>query len=155
VSIFLTTTPSIVDETRGAISMLCVIAGFRRRWGGKKNTIEIMARSRVTRTESATTSTNSLALGRSRWHEARRLSPPGPSSRPSPRGSGNVWCLDPYHLAPRDSMVAKLQGFHHRQVRTQAAWATEDVMTAYLPIVLGQDIVTSQNFNPRFGTLIS
>jgi hypothetical protein len=38
------TTPSTVGETHGATSMLCVIVGMRKRWGGKKSMTGIMVR---------------------------------------------------------------------------------------------------------------
>jgi hypothetical protein len=63
-----------------------------------------------------------------------------------------VWCLRPYPLAPSNPMATKLVNIDTYEPKkdpggwlgvyttaAQAARATEDVMTAYLPIALGQD----------------
>jgi hypothetical protein len=65
-----------------------------------------------------------------------------------------VWGLRAHSSSPGHPMASQFQSLQRRQIRTQAgpggwlavyttaaraARATEDVMTAYLPIVLGQD----------------
>jgi hypothetical protein len=74
--------------------------------------------SRATRTESVAASTNSLAPGRSRQHDAH--SPPRDHRRDHCREDrGRVDYL-PLPLTLGDLMAAELQGLQRRQVRTKA-----------------------------------
>jgi hypothetical protein len=111
----------------------------------------IPTRSQATRTESATASTGGTTWGRSKHHDNH--SPP--RGRHYPRRQEDtcgVSALTPRLRAiqwPPNFKVSNVDKYEPKQdpggwlavytIAARAAGATEDVMTAYLPIVLGQD----------------
>jgi hypothetical protein len=111
----------------------------------------VPARSRATRVESATTSTGGTTRGRSRRH----ISNSPPLDRHHDHRQEDTCgvslltlCLRAIHRPP-NFKVSNVDKYEPKQdpggwlvVYTTAAWAaraTEDVMTAYLPIVLRQN----------------
>src|SRR5688572_2420382 len=111
----------------------------------------IPARSQATRTESATASTGGTTWGRSRNHN--NYSPPRDRHHPRRQeDTCGVTALNPRLRAiqwPPNFKVSNIDKYEPKQdpggwlvvytTAARAAGATEDVMTAYLPIVLGQD----------------
>jgi hypothetical protein len=111
----------------------------------------IPARSQATRTESATASTGGTTQGRSRHHDNN--SPPlDRHHHPRQEDTCGVSALTPRLRAiqwPPNFKVSNIDKYEPKQdsegwlavytTAARAAGATEDVMTAYLPIVLGQD----------------
>jgi hypothetical protein len=111
----------------------------------------IPARSQATRTESATASTGGTTRGRSRHHDNHSLPRERHHHRRQEDNCG-VSTLIPRLRAikwPPNFKVSNIDKYEPKQdpggwlavytTAAQAAGATEDVMTAYLPIVLGQD----------------
>jgi hypothetical protein len=121
----------------------------------------IPAWSQATRTESATASTGGTARGRSRHHDDH--SPP--QDRQHHRRQEDtcgVSALTPRLRAiqwPPNFKVSNIDKYEPKQdpggwlavytTAARAAGATEDVMTAYLPIVLGQDALQWLRHLPR------
>jgi hypothetical protein len=111
----------------------------------------VLARSRATRIESAAASTSGPIQGRSRrhisdssprdWHHERRQEDTCGVFALTPRLRAIQW--------PPNFKVSDIDKYEPKQdpgrwlavytTAARAAGATEDVMTAYLPIVLGQD----------------
>jgi hypothetical protein len=122
-----------------------------RRWEEYDRDHDIPARSQATRTKSATSSTGGTTRGRSRHHD--NYSPP--LDRHHPRRQEDtcgVSALTPRLRAIQWSpnfKVSNVDKYEPKQdpggwlavytTAARAAGASEDVMTAYLPIVLGQD----------------
>jgi hypothetical protein len=121
----------------------------------------IPARSQATRVESATASTGGTTRGRSRQHVSN--SPPRDRyhNRPQEDTCG-VSALTPRLRAiqwPPNFKVSNVNKYEPKQdpggwlavytTAARAAGATEDVMTAYLPIVLGQDALQWLRHLPR------
>jgi hypothetical protein len=112
---------------------------------------DIPARSQATRTESAMASTGGTTRGRSRLHDNH--SPPRERHHHRRQeDSCGVSALTPRLRAiqwPPNFKVSNVDKYETKQdpggwlvvytTAARAARATEDVMTAYLPIVLGQD----------------
>jgi hypothetical protein len=111
----------------------------------------IPTRSQATGTESATASAGGTAWGRSRHHD-NHSPPQDRHHHPRQEDMCAVSALTPRLRAiqwPPNFKVSNVDKYEPKQdpggwlaVYTTAAWdagATEDVMTAYLPIVLGQD----------------
>jgi hypothetical protein len=112
---------------------------------------DIPARSQAARTESATASTGGTTRGRSRHHDNH--SPPRDRHHPRRQeDTCGVSTLTPRLRAiqwPSNFKVSNVDKYEPKQdpggwlavyaTAARAAGATEDVMTAYLPIVLGQD----------------
>jgi hypothetical protein len=121
----------------------------------------IPARSQATRVESITASTGGTTRGRSRQHIGN--SPPWDRHHNHRQeDTCGVSTLTPHLRAiqwPPNFKVSNVDKYEHKQdpggwlaVYTTAAWAagaTEDVMTAYLPIVLGQDALQWLRHLPR------
>jgi hypothetical protein len=111
----------------------------------------IPARSQATKTESATTSTGGMTRGRSRHHDNN--SPPRDRHHHRRQeDTCGVSALTPRLRAiqwPPNFKVSNVDKYEPKQdlggwlavytTTARAAGATEDVMTAYLPIILGQD----------------
>jgi hypothetical protein len=121
----------------------------------------IPARSQATRTESATTSTGGTTRGRSRNHN--KYSPPRDRHHPRRQeDTCGVSALTPRLRAiqwPPNFKVSNVDKYEPKQdpggwlavytTAARAARASEDVMTAYLPIVLGQDALQWLRHLPR------
>jgi hypothetical protein len=122
---------------------------------------DIPARSHATRTESAMASTGGTTRGRSRHHDNH--SPPRDRQhhRRQEETCG-VSALTPRLRAiqwPPNFKVSNVDKYEPKQdpggwltvytTAARAAGATEDVMTAYLPIVLGQDALQWLRHLPR------
>jgi hypothetical protein len=121
----------------------------------------IPARSQATRTESATASTGGTTRGRSRHHD--NLSPPWDRHHHRRQeDTYGVSALTPRLRAiqwPPNFKVSNIDKYEPKQdlggwlaiytTAARAAGATEDVMTAYLPIVLGQDALQWLRHLPR------
>jgi hypothetical protein len=113
----------------------------------------IPARSHATRVESATASTSGTTRGRSRHHIGN--SPPRDGRDIT---SALTPCLRAIQWPP-NFKVSNIDKYEPKQdpggwlaIYTTAAWAagaTEDVMTAYLPIILGQDALQWLRHLPR------
>jgi hypothetical protein len=120
----------------------------------------IPARSQATRTESATASTGGTTRGRSR---NRNYSPPRDRHHPRRQeDTCGVTALTPGLRAiqwPPNFKVSNVDKYEPKQdpggwltvytTAARAAGASEDVMTAYLPIVLGQDALQWLRHLPR------
>jgi hypothetical protein len=121
----------------------------------------IPARSQATRTESATASTGGTTRGRSRNHH--NYSPPRDKHHPRRQeDTCGVSALTPRLRAiqcPPNFKVSNVDKYEPKQdqggwlavytTAARAAGASEDVMTAYLPIVLGQDALQCLRHLPR------
>jgi hypothetical protein len=121
----------------------------------------IPARSQATRTESATALTGGTTRGRSRNHN--NYSPPRDRHHPRQQeDTCGVTALTPRLRAiqwPPNFKVSNVDKYEPKQdpggwlavytTATRAAGASEDVMTAYLPIVLGQDALQWLRHLPR------
>jgi hypothetical protein len=121
----------------------------------------IPARSQTTRTESATASTGGTTRGRSRDHN--NYSPPRDRHHPRwQEDTCGVTTLTPRLRAiqwPPNFKVSNVFKYEPKQdpggwlavytTAARAAGASEDVMTAYLPIVLGQDALQWLRHLPR------
>jgi hypothetical protein len=121
----------------------------------------IPARSQATRTESATASTGGTTRGRSRHHDDH--SPPRDRQHHRRQeDTCGVSTLTPCLRAiqwPPNFKVSNVDKYEPKQdpggwlavytTAARAAGATEDVMTAYLPIVLGQDALQWLRHLPR------
>jgi hypothetical protein len=121
----------------------------------------IPARSQATRTESATTSTGGTTRGWSRHHEDH--SPPRDRQHHRRHeDTCGVSALTPRLRAiqwPPNFKVSNVDKYEPKQdpggwlavytTAARAAGATEDVMTAYLPIILGQDALPWLRHLPR------
>jgi hypothetical protein len=121
----------------------------------------IPARSQATRTESATASTGGTARGRSRHHDDH--SPPRDRQHHRRQEdtcgvSALTLCLRAIQWPPnfKVSNIDKYEPKHDLggwlaiyTTAAQAPGATEDVMTVYLPIVLGQDALQWLRHLPR------
>jgi hypothetical protein len=117
--------------------------------------------SQATRTESATASTGGTSRGRSRNHNHN--SPPRDRHRPRRQeDTCGVSALTPRLRAiqwPPNFKVSNVDKYEPKQdpwgwlavytTAARAAGASEDVMTAYLPIVLGQDALQWLRHLPR------
>jgi hypothetical protein len=121
----------------------------------------IPARSQATRLESATSSTGDTTRGRSRQHidyspprdrhHNRRLEDTCGVSALTPRLRA-IQCPPNFKVSNVDKYEPKQDSGGWLAVYTTAARparATEDVMTAYLPIVLGQDALQWLRHLPR------
>jgi hypothetical protein len=122
---------------------------------------DIPARSQATRFESATASTSGTTRGRSRQHIDN--SPPWDRHHNRRQeDTCRVSALTPHLRAiqwPPNFKVSKIDKYEPKQdpggwlvfytTAARAAGATEDVMTAYLPIVLGQDVLQWLRHLPR------
>jgi hypothetical protein len=122
---------------------------------------DIPARSQATRTESATASTGGTTRGRSRQHDNN--SPPRDRHHHQRQeDTCGVSALTPRLRAiqwPPNFKVSNVDKYEPKQdpggwlavytTAARAAGATEDVMTAYLPIVLGQDALQWLRHLPR------
>jgi hypothetical protein len=122
---------------------------------------DILAQSQATRTESATASTGGTTRGRSRHHDNH--SPP--RDRHHHRRQEDTYgvsALTPRLRAiqwPPNFKVFNVDKYEPKQdpggwlavytTTTRAAGATKDMMTAYLPIVLGQDALQWLRHLPR------
>jgi hypothetical protein len=111
----------------------------------------IPARSQTTRTESATASTGGTTRGRSRHHD-NHSPPQDRHHHRQQEDTCGVSALTPRLRAiqwPPNFKVSSVDKYEPKQdpggwlvvytTAARATGATEDVMTAYLPIVLGQD----------------
>jgi hypothetical protein len=121
----------------------------------------IPTRSQATRTESATASTGGTTRGQSRHHDDH--SPPWDRQhRRRQEDTCGVSALTPRLRAiqwPPNFKVSNVDKYEHKQdpggwltvytTAARAAGATEDVMTTYLPIILGQDALQWQRHLPR------
>jgi hypothetical protein len=121
----------------------------------------IPARSQATRTESAMASTGGTTRGRSRNHND--YSPPRDRHHPRRQeDTCGVTALTPRLRAiqwPPNFKVSNVDKYEPKQdpggwlavytTAARAAGASEDVMTAYLPIVLGQDALQWLRHLPR------
>jgi hypothetical protein len=122
---------------------------------------DIPARSQATRTESATTSTGGTTRGQSRHHDNH--SPPRDRQHHRRQeDTCGVSALTPRLRAiqcPPNFKVSNVDKYEPKQdpggwlvvytTAARAAGATEDVMTTYLPIVLGQDALQWLRHLPR------
>jgi hypothetical protein len=122
---------------------------------------DIPAQSQATRTESATASTGGTTQGRSRHRD--NYSPPRDRHHPRRQeDTCGVSTLTPLLRAiqwPPNFKVSHVDKYEPKQylggwlavytIAARAAGATEDVMTAYLPIVLGQDALQWLRHLPR------
>jgi hypothetical protein len=121
----------------------------------------IPARSQATRTESAMASTGGTTQGWSRHHDNhspprerhhhRRQEDSCGVSALTPRLRAIQW-LPNFKVSNVDKYEPKQDSGGWLAVYTTAAratWATKDVMTAYLPIVLGQDALQWLRHLPR------
>jgi hypothetical protein len=157
-------TPSTVGEMHRAPSTLHTNDDMKMRYGAKRSTIETMvfrARSNATRIESVTASTGGTTRGRSRRH----VSNSPPRDRHHNRRQEDtcgVSALTPRLRAiqwPPNFKVSNVDKYEPKQdpgdwlvvytTAARAAGATEDVMTAYLPIVLGHDALQWLRHLPR------
>jgi hypothetical protein len=121
----------------------------------------IPARNQATRTESATASTDGTTRGRSRNHN--NYSPPWDRHHPRRQeDTCGVSALTPRLRAiqwPPNFKVSNVDKYEPKQdpggwlavytTAARAAGASKDVMTAYLPIVLGQDALQWLRHLPR------
>jgi hypothetical protein len=121
----------------------------------------IPARSQATRTKSATASTGGTTWGRSRHHDNH--SPPRDKHHHRRQeDTCGVSALTPRLMAiqwPPNFKVSNVDKYEPKQdpggwlavytTAARAAGATKDVMTAYLPIVLGQDALQWLRHLPR------
>jgi hypothetical protein len=111
----------------------------------------ILARSQATRTESATASTGGTTRGRSRHHD-NHSSPRDRHHHRRQEDTCGVSALTPHLRAiqwPPNFKVSNIDKYEPKQdpggwlavytTAARAAGETEYVMTAYLPIILGQD----------------
>jgi hypothetical protein len=121
----------------------------------------VLARSQATRVESATASTGGTTRGRSRQHISNSPRRDRHHSRRQEDTCG-VPVLTPCLRAiqwPPNFKVSNVDKYEPKQdpggwmvvytIAARAAEATEDVMTAYLPIVLGQDALQWLRHPPR------
>jgi hypothetical protein len=121
----------------------------------------IPARSQATRVESATASTGSTTRGRSR-HHVNNSPPRDRHHHRRQQDTCGVSALTPCLRAiqwPPNFKVSNMDKYEPKQdpggwlavytTAARAARATEDVMTAYLPIVLGQDALQWLRYLPR------
>jgi hypothetical protein len=147
-------TPSIVGGMHKAPSMLHANDNMRTRYG-------IPARSQATRVELATASTGGTTRGRSRQHTGN--SPPRDQHHNRRQeDTCGVSALTPRLRAiqwPPNFKVSNVDKYEPKQdpggwlavytTTARAAGASEYVMTAYLPIVLGQDALQCLRHLPR------
>jgi hypothetical protein len=152
-------TPSIVGETHASRERRHENEIRRREEYDRDH--DIATGSQATRTESATASTGGTTRGRSRHHDNN--SPP--RDRHHHRQQEDmcgVLALTPRLRAiqwPPNFKVSNVDKYEPKQdpggwlavytTTARAAGATEDVMTAYLPIVLGQDALQCLRHLPR------
>jgi hypothetical protein len=157
-------TPSIVGGTRGAPSTLHANDNMRTRYSTDKSTIGIMASLHEVRP---------LELSRQRLQLVAQLGDSRDSTSATPlpgigttivdrRTKCGVSALTPHLMAiqwPLNFKVSNVNKYEHKQdpggwlavytTAAQATGATEDVMTAYLPIVLGKDALQWLRHLPR------
>jgi hypothetical protein len=121
----------------------------------------IPARSQATRTESATASTGGTTWGRSRHHDDH--SPPRDRQHHRRQeDTCGVSALTPRLRAiqwPPNFKVSNVDKYEHKEdpggwlaiytIAARDTGATEDIMTTYLPIVLGQDALQWLRHLPR------
>jgi hypothetical protein len=122
---------------------------------------DIPARSQATRTESATASAGGTTRGRS-WHHDNHSPPRDRQHHRRQEETCGVSALTPCLRAiqwPPNFKVSNVDKYKPKQdpggwlavytTAARAAGATEDVMTAYLPIVLEQDVMQWLRHLPR------
>jgi hypothetical protein len=132
-----------------------------RRWEEYDRDHSIPARSQATRTESATASTDGTTRGWSRHHD-NHSPPQDKQHHRRQEDTCGVSALTPHLRAiqwPPNFKVSNVDKYEPKQdpggwlavytTAARAAGATEDVMTAYLPIVLGQDALQWLRHLPR------
>jgi hypothetical protein len=121
----------------------------------------IPARSQATRVESATTLTGGMTRGQSR-HHVNNSPPRDRHHHRRQEDTCGVSALTPRLRAiqwPPNFKVSNVDKYEPKQdlggwlavytTTTREAGATEDVMTAYLPIILGQDVLQWLRHLPR------
>jgi hypothetical protein len=156
--------PSTVGGMHGAPSTFRVNDNTRTRSSAEKSTIGTTAslrESQATRVESATASTGGMTRGRSR-HHVNNSPPWDRHHHHRQEDMCGVSALTPRLRAiqwPFNFKVSNVDKYEPKQdpggwlavytTAARAAGATEDVMTAYLPIVLGQDALQWLRHLPR------